>query len=121
MVANKLWYGPLWPLLRPSPRTAITSRYTAADLGSSEYLEAVARDIILSCHKDNTGMVYLVLADASGNYDKDNDGTVIMAVPPGGSRNILQADYGSSRFDMTQIGVDSDNDYNLYYITGIMD
>lgn len=116
---NQLYYGPLWPLPRASYGQPLTDGLTGL-IETTEYMEAAAKDIIISTPSTNTGDVYLVLRDTDGTFSKDNDGTVILLISPGGSRNLAQASYGSNRYKLDDIGVDADDIYDDYFACAIM-
>jgi hypothetical protein len=119
MPLNQMFYGPLWPLPRATYGQPITDGLTGL-LETSEYYEAAAMDIIVSTPSTNTGDVYLVLRAMDGTFDKDNDGTVILLISPGGSRNLAQAAYHGNKYKLADIGVDSDDYNDDYFICAIM-
>lgn len=118
MPLNQLYYGPLWTLPRAQYGRPITDGLTGL-LETSEYYEAAAFDVIISAPSTNTGDIYLVL-EMNGTFDKNNDGSVILTIPPGGSRNVAQASYGRNKYKLSDIGVDADDDYDDYFACAIM-
>lgn len=116
---EKMYYGPLWPLPQADAETSIISGLNVQE-GTSEYEEFVCKDLIISTPSTNTADVYLVLAATDGTFKRTNDGTIVLIIPPGGSRNIPQAQYAQNRYRMADFGVDYDEDYDSYACCAIM-
>lgn len=121
---TKLWYGPLWPLPpievgTPGTGIPVTDGIEAADLESTEYNEAVAKGVMISCPSTNTSTVYLVMRQ-NGTYSKDTVGTVILSIEPGQVRTFPQGGYGGNRYEFTMFGIDGESAGDLAYPCMIM-
>ena len=115
---EKMFYGPLWPLPRPINGESILSGLSEIT-ETTEYQEAACVDLIISCSSGNTNDVYLVMQAADGSFSQFNDGTVILSVPPGGTRNLCQAQYRGNRYLMSQMGIDG-SDYDEFWVCALM-
>ena len=115
---EKMFYGPLWPLPPVPMGHAITSGLTGL-LETTEYVEEAALDLIISASSGNTTDVYLVLQAADGTYSRFNSGTVVLSIPPGGTRNLVQGQYRGNRYRMSQFGIDG-SAYDEVWICAIM-
>lgn len=121
----RYWYGPVWPfgpltIAVPGTGIAITDGYTAADLESSEYAEAVAKGFDVYAPSDNTGDVYFVSKAADGTFSKDNAGTVIAVIAPGDSFHFPEGGYDGNRYLCSQYGVDAEDADNVIYVVAII-
>lgn len=132
---RQLWYGPFWPLgyIQPAYRgagEALTQLITNAGLNieSSEYYEAAAMGIIVCPRRQQggasavtTGYIYLVAQYADGTFSSNNQGTTILAIPPGsGPVWVPEAQYGGSRFKLSELGIDVDVDGDGADVCAIM-
>ena len=120
-MANDNWYGPLWVL----PKITTTGLGSGQNITvgetveSTEYYEAAAKAIIVSCPSANSGDMFLVMKAADGTYKASNAGTVVMVIPKGTSRQFPQAEYGSNRYKLSDFGIDGANN-DIAYPVGIM-
>lgn len=106
-MATKQFYGPLWVL------NAVTGLGTDTGVNimdsqtveTTEYYEAAAKGIIVSCPTANNADAYLVEKAADGSFDIANAGTVVMIIPPGTTRQFPQAEYGSNRYKLDDYAI----------------
>jgi hypothetical protein len=120
-MADKSFYGPLWvlPAVTGAGVNAGVSLMTGQTAETTEYYEAAAKGIIVSCPSANSGDAYLVAKAADGTFKITNAGTVVMVIPKGTTRQFPQAEYGSNRYKLADYAVCAAMS-DLAYPVGIM-
>lgn len=129
---ERQFYGPLWPLgyVQPLYRgagEAFTHELTG-DIETTEYMEAAAKGFIISPRRQSggasvvtTGYIYVVLKGSDGTFSTANAGTTVLAIPPGsGPVQFPQAEYGSNKYKLDELGIDVDVDGDGADVCAIM-
>jgi hypothetical protein len=130
---ERQFYGPFWPLGHIDVAYRGDGQVLTANLTdvveTTEYFEAAALALIISpCRNagstfaDNTGRIYLCMQSPVGTYDSFGyPDTVICAITPtAGVVQIPQAQYGSSRYKLNELGIDSDVNGDGAFVCAIM-
>lgn len=119
---QKQYYGPLWIMDKITTTglgsgVALTTGQTS--LETTEYYQAAAKGLIVSCPSANSGDMYLVLRYSDDTFKASNNGTVIAVIAKGTVFQLPQAEYGGNKYKLADLGIDGANN-DIAYPVAIM-